>query len=196
MKAVNDMIYKAAVGVLMLVAASACTSVRAAKPIERPALEVPPAPPRVIAPLPLPAAIPLVEPLVEAPTNNTPTSPRSRAAREKSEAAKPDPKTETPPPAEPPPATPPAQPAAPVLRLPEGTDNTQSVNQIRASIGNTRSILEKTDANSLKTPLQNAYKQATLFVKEAEAALKTGNLVYAKETAEKAERLAKELQNR
>ena len=192
MTRVNDMVQRLALVALVLFAASACTTARAAKPVERPALEVPPPPPRVIAPLPLPD-LPAVDLVPELPTNNTPVSPRSKAKSERSEP-KPDPKPETPP-VDPPPAAPPA-PATPVLRIPEGGDTTQIQNQIKTSIGTTRAILEKTDYGPLKQPLKNAYDQAKNFVTAAEAALQSGNLMYAKETAEKAEKLAKELQNR
>lgn len=174
---------------LSVVLGSACTTVRASKPIERPALEVPPPPPRVIAPLPLPD-LPVIEPVMELPTNNKPESPRSRAQRERTEP-KPEPKPETPPPVEPPPAAAPA-PAAPVLRTAEGSD----ANQIRASIANARAILDKTNYPALKHELKNAYDQAQLFAKQADDALNAKNFVFAKELAEKAERLAKELQSR
>jgi hypothetical protein len=180
-------------GVIVLAAASACTTASAARPIERPALEVPPPPPRVIAPLPLPD-LPPVELMPEAPTNNSPTSPRSRAKAERPEPPKPDPKPETPPVTEPPPAA--APPATPVLRTPEGADNTQLLNQIRTSIGTANSILDKVTYASLSQQLQKAYDEARLFAKEADIALNAKNLKYAKELAEKAERLAKEVQNR
>jgi hypothetical protein len=192
MTRVNHMVQRLALVALVLIAASACTTARAAKPVERPALEVPPPPPRVIAPLPLPD-LPPVDFVLEAPTNNMPSSPRSRARAEKPEPPKPEQKPE-PPPADPPPAPP--QPASPALRIPENADTTQQQNQIKAQIATAKAILDKTDYGPLKPPLKNAYDQAKNFVSEAEAALKSGNLVYAKETAEKAERLAKELQNR
>ena len=190
------MVARLALIALVAIVAPACTTARAAKPVERPALEVPPPPPRVIAPLPLPG-LPPVDFVPESPTNNSPSSPRSRAKSEKPEASKPDQKPETPPtPTDPPPTVPPQQPSTPALRIPESADNTQLQNQIRAQIATARGILDKTDYGPLKQPLKNAYDQAKNFVSEAEAALKTGNLVYAKEVAEKAERLAKELQNR
>lgn len=192
MTRVNDMVSRLALVALVLVAASACTTARAAKPVERPALEVPPPPPRVIAPLPLPD-LPPVDFVPEAPTNNNPSSPRSRARNEKPDPPKPEQKPETPP-TEPPPAPP--QPATPALRIPESADNTQLQNQIKTQIATAKGILDKTEYGPLKAPLKNAYDQAKNFVAEAEANLKSGNLVYAKELAEKAERLAKELQNR
>jgi hypothetical protein len=185
------MVQRLALVALVLFAASACTTARAAKPIERPALEVPPPPPRVIAPLPLPD-LPAVDMVPELPTNNNPTSPRSKAKAERTES-KPDPKPETPP-VEPPPAPP--QPSTPVLRIPESADDTKLKNQIQTQISTAKGILDKTEYGPLKQPLKNAYDQAKNFVSEAEANLKTGNLVYAKELAEKAERLAKELENR
>lgn len=192
MTRVNDMISRLALVALVLVTASACVTARAAKPVERPALEVPPPPPRVIAPLPLPD-LPPVDFVPELPTNNNPTSPRSRAKSEKPEPPKPEQKPETPP-VEPPPQ--PVAPATPVLRIPAAADSTQLQNQIKTQIATAKGILDKTDYGPLKQPLKNAYDQAKNFVAEAEAAMKTGNLVYAKEVAEKAERLAKELQSR
>ena len=189
------MVSRLALIALVAIVAPACTTARAARPVERPALEVPPPPPRMIAPLPLPD-LPPVDFVPESPTNNNPSSPRSRAKSEKPEPAKPEQKPETPPAPVDPPPTAPQQPSTPALRIPESADNSQLQNQIKTQIATARGILDKTDYGPLKQPLKNAYDQAKNFVSEAEAALKTGNLVYAKEVAEKAERLAKELQNR
>jgi hypothetical protein len=168
------------------VAGTACRTARAAEPIERPALEVPPPPPRVIVPLPGPDAQPRLEPVEELPvtTDKSPTKPRPN--REKPDPNKPaDPKIEL----VDPPQTPTA-PATPPLRL-DNPNSAQLGNQVRETLARARALIEKIDRNSLTTePRRKAYDQAKLFADEAEDALQKDNLVYAKEVADKAERLA------
>ena len=182
----------------VLSAASGCATTKAATPVERPALEVPPPPPRVIVPMAI--ETPLPEPVGELPPNPSTSSPaRPRPQKDRTETAKPqDPKIETPPPvADPAPVAPPTAPqTAPQLRIPEQGNGTQVAGQIRDTIARSRWILEKTDYGQLNNLRKKAYDEARLFAKEAEDALNTKNLVYAKELADKAERLAKELQNR
>lgn len=166
-------------------AGAACRTVRAAEPIERPALEVPPPPPRVIVPLPGPDAPPRLEPVEELPavTDKSPTRPRPN--RDKPDPNKADPKIE---PVEPP--TPPAAPATPPLRL-ENPNSAQLSQQVRETLGRAKAIIDGIDRNSLTSePRKKAYDQAKLFAEEAEDAIQKNNLVYAKEVADKAERLA------
>lgn len=174
---------------------AACTTTRAATPVERPALEVPPAPPRVIVPMPAPDAPPVLEPVEDLPVvtgDRSPTKPRPQ--RDKPDPNKPaDPKVE--PPVEPPVQPPPHQPA-PQLRL-ENPNGAQTSAQIRDTINRAKAILEKIERNSLTTePRRKAYDDAKLFAQQAEDAIKNANFVFAKELADKAERFAKELQVR
>ncbi|HVL66337.1 MAG TPA: hypothetical protein VM364_03645 [Vicinamibacterales bacterium] len=181
--------------VALSAAAAGCSTTKAATPLERPALEVPPPPPRVITPLPPPEA-PALDPVGDLPANaNTAAPPRPRPQqRDRNEPAKPDPKPETPPdqPATPPPAPPQQGP----LRIPETSNPQQLAAQIRDTIARARGILDRTDYGPLSNARKKAYDDAKLFAQQADDALKASNLVFAKELADKAERLAKELQGR
>lgn len=172
---------------------TACSTARAATPIERPALEVPPPPPRVIVPLP-PAEAPQPEPVPGLPPETSAGAPaRPRPQNNKpTDPAKPEAKPETPT-TDPQPqqqATPPPQ-----LRTPEGA-NAQLANQIRDTINRVTATLDRIDPNTLSEPRKKAHTDARLFARQADESLKSGNLVFAREMADKAERLAKELQSR
>lgn len=178
---------KFAVRVLALMtvtASTACSTGRAATPIERPALDVPPPPPRVIVPLPPP------EPAAHEP-EAPPTKPPRPRPQPPRETAKPDP----PDPALVAPAIPPATPP-PQLRMPDTGDAAAASRQVRDIIERTRRTLSSTDYGRLSNVRKKAYEDAKLFAEQAEDALKASNVVFAKELAEKAERLARELQSR
>jgi len=182
----------AALAVLVGLAGAACTTTRAATPVERPALEVPPPPPRVVAPLPRPQPNQLepVENLGPGPFT-APSKPRRETPPQQVE-----PKPEEPKPVEPPPVAPPVQqPAPPQLRLPENSGSAQA-SQIMQLIVRTKDILRSLKPENLPRAAQSAFKEATLFATQAEEHLKTNNLPLAKEFADKAERRALGLQGR
>ncbi len=176
---------------LVGLSAAACATTRAETPRERPALDVPIPPPRVIAPLPPPDP-PLPEPVSELPGSAAPTPPRPRPSRPADTTAKPENKPEEKPADPNPPATPPV----PQLRTPEVSNTPQAAAQIRETIERTKKTLETVDYRTLPQARQKAYDDAKLFYTQAEEALKNSNLLVAKELADKAERLAKELQGR
>ena len=166
-------------------AGTACRTARAAEPIDRPALEVPPPPPRVIIPLPGPNVPPRLEPVEELPTATDKSPTKPRANRDKPDPTKQDAKIE---PVEPPNQPPP--PATPPLRL-ENPNSAQLSNHVRDTLARARAIIDGIDRKSLTLETRRkAYDQAKLFAEEAEDAIQKNNLVYAKEVAEKAERLA------
>ena len=84
----------------------------------------------------------------------------------------------------------------PQLRTPETANSAQLAQQIREMVDRTRGILGKIDYGPLRNEHKKAYDDAKLFAGQAEDALKAKNLVFAKELADKAERLAKQLQDR
>jgi hypothetical protein len=171
-------------------ASGACATTKAATPRERPALDVPPPPPRIVVPLPPPQA-PL-EPVESLPPAGASTPPRPRVTREK-ETVKPDPKPEEQKPVEAPPA--PVQPP-PTLRMPETENSAQLAAQISESIARSAAIREKIDYGPLSNLAKKAYDDSKIFGQQAEEALKANNLAFAKELADKAERLAQSLQGR
>ena len=92
----------------------------------------------------------------------------------------------------PPPPTPPP----PTLSTPPQGDANAVSRQIRDSVEQTRRALDKIDYQPLTRDRKKAYDDAKLFATQAEEAINAANLVFAKELADKAERLAKELQGR
>ena len=172
----------------------ACVTTTGEPVIQRPPLEVPPAPPRVITPLPLPEPPPVEMPPEETgATTKPPAPPRPRPqANNKPEAKPPEPPPVEPPPVTPPPPTPPP----PTLSTPPQGDANAVSRQIRDSVERTRRALDKIDYQPLTRERKKAYDDAKLFATQAEEAINAANLVFAKELADKAERLAKELQGR
>jgi outer membrane biosynthesis protein TonB len=184
-------VVRAGLLVVLTALSGACVTTRAATPADRPALVVPPPPPRVITPPPVAETTPQPEPVGELPTASKPPA-RPRPPQPK-EPVKPDPKPETPPDTAPiPPVTPPL--AQPQLRVPESGD--ASARQVRDIIERTRRMLLGIDYGPLSDVRKKAYDDAKIFAQQAEDALKLNNVVFAKELADKAERLAKELQGR
>lgn len=175
---------------------AACITSRAQTPAERPALDVPKPPDRVIAQVPPPEPPPpAIEPVEDIPANikpNSPTKTNKPAPKPNQEPPKPDAKAaETAPPVDPAAAQP--QPVTPQLKLPEAGDAGVLSRQIRDMIERTRRVLGQTSRAKLPPLRQKAFDDASLFVKQAEDALNANNLVFAKELAEKAERLSKDL---
>jgi hypothetical protein len=80
--------------------------------------------------------------------------------------------------------------------MPETANTAQLANQIREAIARSKAILDKVDYQRLSPVAIKAYKESQLFAQQADDALKANNLPFAKELADKAERLAKELQGR
>ena len=183
--------------------ASACVTTRAAAPVERPALEVPPAPPRVVEAAPAPDLGGL-EPIPDLPPEKPATPAAKPRPGNRDIAANKDPqKTEKPPEPVPPPVEPaalmPTQPAAPpppLIRTPATADAAAAERQIRDSISKAQGSLKKVNFQGLTKELQKAYNDAKDFIERAEAAIKVSNFELAKGLASNAEKLASELQGR
>jgi hypothetical protein len=172
---------------------TACATTRAETPRERPVLDVPIPPPREITPLPAPEP-PTPAPVGELPgaTVNPPIRPRPQREPQSS-AQKPEQKSDESKPTETPP---PVAPPVPQLRIPEAGDTAQSASQIRSIIERAKGMLDKINYGPLSDVLKKAYDDAKMFAAQAEKALELNNLVFARELADKAERLAKEIQGR
>lgn len=191
-----------AVLVFSAAAMSGCASAQAkGKPSDRPALNVPAPPPRIIEPAEA------IEPVGELP--NTPSSAASRSTRptstkppvseSKPEAksgseARPEAKAGDPP-------TPPVDPAPPPvpaaqLRTPQTADTSAAAKAVRATIDMARGTLNGVNFAPLSNVRKKAYNDAKLLLQQAEDAVKEGNLAFAQGLANKAETLAKELAGR
>jgi hypothetical protein len=177
--------------ILLLAPLAACASAQAKAPVESPKLDVPPPPPRLIETV-TPSEPPPPDPVADLPAN--PATPRPRPSTPKSDPVKPEPpKTE--PPVEQAPATPPAPTAPPLpqLRTPSSPDAARQVQEI---IDRANGALKSIDYQALTPDRRAQYENAKLLIKQAEDAVKAANFDFAKNVAEKAERIAKELQGR
>lgn len=183
------------VAVASLAASAACATAQAKSPADRPTLEVPPVPPRVIEAKPL--APPPPEPVEDLPPV-TPLPPRARTTPPPREAPKVEPKPADPtPPTDTPVATAaPAAPPVPQLRTPETVDGAEATRQVHDVIERARRALESIDARRLSSERRQQYDSARLMVTKSEDALKASDFGLARNLAEKADRLAKELQSR
>ena len=164
---------------------SGCTTLQAKKaPVELPALEVPPPPPRVAEPvpdLPPPSAAPPKPRPQPKPTTNEP----------RPEPPKPEPPPDTTTSA--PPATPPQ---VPQLRTPQTADGAEAEKNVRATIDRAKSTLGGVNYNGLSNERKKVYNDAKSFIQQAEDASRQGNFVLAQASATKAEVLAKEISGR
>ena len=175
---------------LAALVSTACKTVRAETPVEHPNLEVPPPPARVIDPVVIEPTLP--EPIEAAVNPATPVKPRPQTTAPPRPELKPEPPVEAPAPA---PAPPPAAPP-PELRTPGMASGPEASRQIRTTLDRTASLLRGTNYQALSGERKNSYDTAMRFQQEGERELKAANYVLAKEWADKAERLAKELQGR
>jgi len=181
----------------VLLPAIGCASVQAkGKPADSPALNVPAPPLRIIDPTPEPPPDPVAElPPVSSGASRSPrpTPPKPGASEARPEAkAGADQK-----PPEPPVETPPI-PSAPnaQLQTPQTSDASGAAKTVRTTIDTARGILNGVNFGPLSNERKKAYNDVKLFLRQAEDALRQGNLAFAQGVASKAETLAKELAGR
>jgi hypothetical protein len=184
--------------VVLAVSLSGCFRAQARTTPDVPALDVPPAPPRNVEAAdpttPQPGA------LVEEPARNTPARPRPAPAQPRVEAAKPEP-----------PKPDPAQPAAELAKPVEEPQRAQPTTTlqtapaereadfergIRTLLTRATSTLNRIDYQRLNADARAQYDQAKRFVSQSEDALRTKNLLFAHNLADKAATLAAQLGGR
>lgn len=174
--------------------AAGCASAQAKSPADRPSLEVPPVPPRVIEAKPLEPPPP--EPVEDLPpVAQLPPRPRTPPAAR--EAARTDPKPPEPAPTGQPAASvAPVAPPVPQLRTPGTVDSAEATRQVHDVIERAKRALGAIDYVGLSTERRSQYDSAKLMVTQSENELKASNFEFARKLAEKADNLAKELQSR
>jgi hypothetical protein len=158
---------------------------------------VPAAPPREAEPTEVdaPPPVPLVtEPARSAPARARPVPPREQPARPEPPKAEP-PKVE-PPQAEPPKAAeePPKAPSNLQTTPPQAEGEVERT--IRASLAKANEELSHIDYRVLNADARTQYDTAKRFVIQADDAIRTKNLVFAKSIAEKAATIAAQLAGR
>jgi hypothetical protein len=181
--------YRALLIVALLLPVGACASAQAKAPLESEPLDVPPVPPRVIDPAPVePPPIPPVEDL-PAPTPSTATPTRPRPPRDPNRVEpKNDSRPDTP---EPEPAPQPAPPLPAPLRTGTAATGPEAERQIRETLGRANRLLETVDVRGLSDDRKATYESAKDSLARAEEALKTSNMVLARQLADRAETYAK-----
>lgn len=184
------------IAVASAAASGACASAQAKSPADRPTLEVPPVPPRVIESKPLspppPAPVEDLPPVAPLPPRTRTPPPPKEAPKPEPKPADPAPVTEQPAPAAAAPATAPV----PQLRTPETVDGAEATRQVHDVIERAKRELENINYQRLNNERRQQYESAKLMVTKSEDALKQSDFGLARQLAEKAERLAKELQGR
>ena len=184
----------------LLVPAAACASARAqTQPVEHPPMAVPPVPPRVIESPPAVEPPPL-EPVAEMPSAPV-VPPRARPPqRDPAKGNSTDPKVEAKPPDVP--TDPTTQPSAPVappvppLRPQGSAEGPEMARQVRETLDRARKMLDTIDIRTLSNERKVNYDTARDFIKQAEDAITQGKVVFAKNLADRAEQVAKELGGR
>lgn len=174
---------------------AACASASASsRAKDVPALNVPPPPARIIEPAPEPMPEPVSE-LPAPPTTAVPAPPKPNRPRETPRATTPVPAEQKPADTAPdpapvaqPPAAPPAQ-----LRTPQTADAENAAKAVRSTIEKTNNLLKNINYQQLSEFRRKAYDDAQRFMRQADDAIKQGNLVFAQAVATKAETLAREL---
>ena len=177
--------------VLLCALALGCTKARA-KVVPDAPLDVPAPPPRDVETTesePPPPATLVQEPARNAPARQPRPATPPRAEQPRSEPPKPDT-----PVAEPPKIEEPARPT-PLQTMPPAAEG-EAERSIRASLARANSDLGRVDYRLLNKDARTQYDTAKRFVNQADEALRTKNLVFAKNLADKAATLAAQLAGR
>ena len=174
-------------------AAAGCAKARASAQPSVPPLEIPLPPPRVISPIESEPIAPGVPPTELPGPRPIPNTPRVAAPRQEKTDAPPAPTASQSPPA--PPANPPPS-DEPPRTLQTTANASQAEQRIRGLLARAARDLGRIDYRALGVDAQVQYDIAKRFTEQAEEALKTRNLVFAEQLADKAAALAAQLLKR
>jgi len=180
-----------AVWVCGALASGACVTATAKVPADRPPLEVPAPPPRVIESTPLPEPS-TPEPVGELPPA-APPNPRPKPTPNP-QPPRTEPKPETPVVETSPPVAPVTPP--PELRTPGTADGAEAARQVHEMLDRANKTLGSIDYRLLNKDRRGQYDTAKNLITQSEDALKASKFDIARNLAEKADRIAKELQTR
>ncbi|MGE5813978.1 MAG: hypothetical protein ACM36C_05790 [Acidobacteriota bacterium] len=162
-------------------------------------LVVPPAPPRVIAPIPEPDDQSVTEsepePVPQLP-RQTRTTPRENAPRTEPKPPQQDVPGPTEAEAKPPAPAPAPTTPAPELRTIDAADPALATKKVRDTMESAGRTLAQIDYGKLPKPSQLQYDMAKRFIEQSEEALKAKNFTAAQLMAEKAQTIARELSGR
>ena len=163
----------------LLTLAAGCATAGAQAPIAPQPLEVPPVPPRVI--------VPDIEEV-------QPPAPDPAAARPPQTRTDPPPKPPDTNVTEPPRTVDPPKPAeTPRVRTPQTANDEQAEREVRAIMGRAQAMLQNLDYRGLSNAARQQWDTARRFITQADNALKIRNYIFARNLADKAETLARQL---
>jgi type IV secretory pathway VirB10-like protein len=176
-----------------LLAAGGCAKAHAKALPGGPPLETPLPPPRVVSsPIESEPIVTAVPPIEAPGPRPAPTAPRPAPRAERTDP--PPAQTAVQPPAPPPPAPPPVDEPARTLQT---TANAPQVEQrTRGLLANAMRDLNRIDYRALGKDAQAQYDIAKRFTEQAEEALKSKNVLFAEQLADKAAGLAAQLLKR
>ena len=153
---------------------------QARSPIVHEPLDVPPVPPRVIVP-----EIEEVEPPAADAAASRPAPQRTDAAPKPADKPADPPKTATPEPAR--------TDETPRVRTPQMANDEEAERNVRSILARAQSTLDKVPYGPLSNAAKQQYDTAKRFIAQADRALRIRNYVFARNLADKAETLARQL---
>jgi hypothetical protein len=182
-------------GLLMAgLAAAACNRAQARVIPELPALDVPAPPPRIVEVIEPEPPPPAPEPLPAAPT---PLKPKPVPTQQRAEPTRTEPaKAEVPPPTEAPRPADAGKPPVGTLQTAPAGQEAQLEKTIVEMIARAGASLNRIDYGTLNGDARTQYDQAKRFISQAQDALRTKNLAFAANLADKANTLASQLSGR
>jgi type IV secretory pathway VirB10-like protein len=173
---------------LLALSMSACMRARAQALPEVP-LDVPEAPPRMVD-VRDPAETPIMA-LPEEPPRNTPVIPRPTPPVPRTESRPAEPRPEPEPPLPPDEAS-----RTPALQTTPALQEGEAERRVRAQLSQATTALNRINTQALNADARLQFDTARRFVAQAEEALRSRNLVFAANLAEKAMALAEQLSTR
>ena len=179
---------------LAAVSLAGCAHAAARTTPDIPGLEMPAPPPRDVEPAEVDAPPPVGLPAE--PPHSAPPRPRPATPAPRNEPRAESPKPEPPPAVEAP--KPPDEPVKPPTTLQTTPANAEGEVErgVRTSLQRALADLNRVDYRALNTDARTQYDTAKRFVRQADDAIRTKNLVFAKNLAEKAATIAAQLAGR
>ena len=166
--------------VALLTLVSGCAAMQARTAVVNEPLDIPPVPPRVIVPEIEEVAPPPAEPA----TTARPSSPRNDPPPRQAERVDP-PKPGAP--------DPPRTEEAPRVRTPQTANDEHSEREVRSILARAQGTLNNVNYQGLSNAARQQYDTAKRFIAQADSALKVRNYIFARNLADKAETLARQL---
>ncbi len=182
---------------LLALALTGCTRTHAKTSPQSPPLDVPEPPPRAVEPVDTEAPTPI--PLQQEPARNAPPRPRQPPPREQPHTEPPKNEPQKPEAAQPeapkPEEAPKPNPSTTLQTMPSNAEG-DAERAIRATLQRATSDLNHVDYRALNSDARNQYDTAKRMMRQADDAVRTKNLVFAKNLADKAAALAAQLSGR